>query len=256
MNIVERGGYATVKRDGELVQRTVRYVRQLNRLTTARGMKRAVKENPDLYLALKLLQEQSNRVLELKARMLAGQTDQAIARAIGFPVHGVATFAALYFDVRARLKATSWIRWVAIGVDPGQANSPETLFLLHAWKRGPMVIEPWLDYLGYEQESHNLGSVIGRQRAWIAHLIDVAQLPATSNISKSLWKASYFTLGNPPKAVESTSIRNTVSRNRATILAEYAWEKPKMDQVAEVGRRNQAPINAKSFTMGRLVKTG
>ena len=221
--IVERKGYATIKRDGELVQRAVRCIRRLQRVLTDRGVRRTAKEYADVYWALRLKQETSLRVLELKARVLAGQSDYLIAKLLGLPTRTVETFVAMFFDVRSHLKAGTWIRFAVIGLQPAQSPSVESLLLLHAWRRGPTIIEPWLDYLVHQEEHHDLSTDIGLQRAWIEQLVRVQQLPLDSECLRSLWKLSYFTLGKPPKTVESATINTAVLRNRAEMLSEIAW---------------------------------
>jgi len=224
--IVEKGGYATLQRDGELVQRAVRCIRQLDRALTDRAVRRAAMEYPEVYWALKLHEENSRRVLELKARTLAGQSDDELAFLLGLPRRTVTTFLALFFDVRPRLRAGSWIRHIAIGVPVDQPPSLESLLLLHAWHRGPSVIEPWFDYLDHQEERHDLGTELGLQRAWMEHLIRVQQLPFDAQCLRTLWKLSPFFLAKPPEVVRSTTARTTFLENRARILAEFTWREP------------------------------
>lgn len=224
--IVERGGYTTRRRDGELVQRLVRCVRLLDRARTDKAVRRAALEFPDIFWALRLQQENSTRVLELKARVLAGQPDREIASLLGVPERTIATYLALFFDVRPRLKASSWIVHVAIGAPLGQPPSVETLLLLHAWRRGPFVVEAWLDYLAHQQERHDLDTEVGRRRAWLELLIQVQQLPFEAQTLQTLWKLSPIFLGKPCEVIKSTTVRTTILQNRASVLAEIAWQKP------------------------------
>lgn len=221
--IVARGGYATCRRDGKLVQRAVRCVRQLDRALTDRMLRRTACDYPDVYWALHLQREMSPRVLELKARVLAGQSDEVIARLLGLPRRTVTTFVAMFFDIRSSLKAGTWIRRVVIGVPLDQGPSVESLLLLHAWKRGPTVVEPWLDYLKHQEERHDLHTDVGRQRAWIEYLIRVQQLPFEPRCLKSLWKLSPFILGKSPKVITSTTVGTTILQHRARVLGEIAW---------------------------------
>lgn len=224
--IVNERGYATRRRDGELVQRAVRCTRQLERARTDRAVRRAAMDYPDIYWALRLHQEDSTRVLELKARVLARQSDQVIAKLLGLPSRTVATFIALFFDVRPRLKATVWVRRVAIGLPIDQGPSVENLLLLSAWHNGPSIIPAWLDYLKHQEENHDLSTEVGRQRAAIEHLIRVHQLPFEAHCLRTLWKLSPFFLSKTSQAIQSTTVRATILQNRARILAEINWKEP------------------------------
>ena len=181
---------------------------------------------PYIYWALRLHQEDSTRVLELRARVLAGQSDQVIAKLLGLPSRTVATFVALFYDVRSQLKATVWVRRVAIGLPIDQGPSVETLLLLSAWKNGPGVIPAWLDYLKHQEENHDLRTDVGRQRAAIEHLIRVHQLPFEAHCLKTLWKLSPFFLSKTSQAIQSATVRTTILQNRARILAEIDWKEP------------------------------
>ena len=84
--IVETGAYATRRHDGETICRTVQYIRKLRRLRTDRGARGLAKSYPDIFLALQVLQEAGLRPIEIKARVLARQSDAAIAWRVGLPV--------------------------------------------------------------------------------------------------------------------------------------------------------------------------
>lgn len=118
--LVEIGAYATLKYDGELICRVVRHARKMNRLCAEWGVRRLVKREPDIFFALKLAQEASLRPLEIKARVLARESDRTIARQVGLPVGVAEVFVGLHFDVRKRLHAQSWIATQVAGVLPGR----------------------------------------------------------------------------------------------------------------------------------------
>jgi hypothetical protein len=205
---------------------------------------------------MKLKQEPSTRVLELKARVLAGQSDHVIAQRLGLPTRTVATFVGLFFDVRPRLKANTWISQQAIGVHPWLAPSVENLLLLHVWKRGPAMIEPWLDYLQHQEERHDLCTEIGRQRAWIELLIRVQQLPFNPETLRSLWKLSYFALGESPKTVESVTVNATVLRIRDQILTELAWKESENEELKGIDKSKQTMGFDVNRKFGRCAQAG
>ncbi len=156
-----------------------------------------------------------------------------IARLLGLPSRTVATFVALFFDVRPRIKATVWVRRVAIGLPIDQGPSVETLLLLSVWKNGPAIIPAWLDYLKHQEEHHDLSTEVGRQRAWIKHLIRVHQLPFEIQSLRTLWKLSPFILGKSSSVIKSTTVGTTVLQNRARILAEITWNEPENEGFEE-----------------------
>jgi len=222
LEIVERGGYATLHRDGSMVQRTVRYLRKSYRALSSRGQRNAVKRWPDIYLAMQVSSEATYRPLEIKARVLAGENDAEIARMVGLPRPTVETYNALFLDVRDRLDATCWIKWVVIGLHHERCAGSEALMLTHAWRRGPAVIEPWLDFLK-NQEDHDLGSEIGRQRAWLKLLVDTQQLPFEASVLRSLERNSPFSLGKPPKTVQTATAHGAFRQIRNQFLGQIAW---------------------------------
>ena len=222
MWIVEHGHYATRKRCDELTRRAVHYIRLLQRATTDRHVRSAAKKFPDIYLAMKVANEDSIRILEIKARLLAGQSNAEIAGAIGFPAPAVATFAALFFDVPEKLRAKTWIVRQAIGLPYKQVLSVQAIMLSHAYQRGPAVIEPWMDYLAHVGEKHDLNTEEGRQRAWIDLLVDVQQLPETEKVWKSLQRTCAFTASQSNKTVKKSTVQAAFCQNRAQMLQETA----------------------------------
>ena len=128
--LVEIGAYATLKYDGETVCRVVRHVRKLNRLCAEWGVRRLAKREPDIFFAQKLAQEATLRPLEIKARVLARESDRTIAREVGLPVGVVEVFVGLYFDVRERLHAQSWIATRVGGVGLRRPPTTEPLCLM------------------------------------------------------------------------------------------------------------------------------
>lgn len=256
IRILERRGYATLKRDGELVQRAVRCLRRLYQARTPRGVRSTALKFPDVYWALRLHQEDSLRPLELRARVLAGQPDPVIARLISLPPRTVQTYVALFFDVRDRLQAGPWIRWVVLGLRPDRAPAVESLLLQHAWQRGPTVIEPWLDWLQHRGETRDLSTGAGRQMAWIGLLVRVQQLPIDEATSRRLWKLSRWTLGNPSETLRSAMVSGVIHRNRDRILREVTWKQPASGEDGAIpdamhGRPDSAPREA-----GSLVRAG
>ncbi len=210
----------TRHRDGDFIRRVVHCTKAINRALTTRGMRTVAKRYPDVYLARKVSNEPGHRRLEILARVLAGQSDLAIARAVGLPVSALETYLTLFLDVRERLKAQQWIQRVVIGMPTGWPPSVESVMLAHCWRRGPGMVEPWLDYLRHQGERHSLRTDLGRQRAWLEQLVTMQQLGRTPRFSIPCGKTPILRLGKPPQIVKSRTIAATVSQNRAQILFE------------------------------------
>jgi hypothetical protein len=223
-HIVEVRGYATGRRDGVLVQRAVRYLRQMRKVVSDVGVRGVMRRFPDIFMATKVFGEPSTRTLEIRARVLAGQSNRAIGRAVGLPEKTIETLLDLFFDVRDRLEAGSWIRRQAIGLQLDQAPSLESLMLLHAWRHGPGVIPAWFDFIDHQTERHDLSSDLGRQRASIQLFVDVQQLASDGSTKASLAKKAHFILGNRTKTVNSVSAAGVFSQMGARILEEIAFE--------------------------------
>lgn len=256
VKIVVEADYATRLRDGVLVQRAARYLRAVNRALTDRGVRSAAKKWPDVFLALKVANEATLRPLEIKARVLAGESNPVIARKVGLPLSTVTTYADLFLDLRDALTATCWIKWEVIGLRHDQPPSVESLMLLQAWRRGSNVIGPWLDYLKHQEERHDLGTDLGRQRAWFAHLIRVHQLPFEAQCLRSLWRLSPFFLGKPSDVIRSTTVAAVVLKNRDRLLAEIAWNEPSEPVIAKSNISGWDEEPHKNYEEGKLAQVG
>jgi hypothetical protein len=151
----------------------------------------------------------------------------------------------LFFDVRERLAAGTWIRMIVIGHLPDQTPSVEALALWHCWRRGPSVIEPWFDFLHHQGENHNLQTELGRQRAAIKLLVDVQQLPDTPEVRESLIKKMAYLHQRLPEIPKTASVAGVVSRTAAKILGAIAWQKPEPG-VASSGASSQAAFHGAS----------
>lgn len=221
-----RGRYASRKNLDPLTVRYIEFLRKTLGFTTERGMRTVARKYPDLFLAQKVSNEFTSRPLEIRARVLAGQSNRAIARAVGLPVLTVQAYLGLFFDVRKRLKAKSWIRWIAIGLPLDEPPCVESVLLWHCWKRGPSVIEPWFDYLDHQTENHDLSTEIGRQRSSLELMVRARQLPNVTEIRRSLFKKIAYITETLPEIPKSASIAGVFSRNETRILQEIAWKPP------------------------------
>ncbi len=86
---------------------------------------------------------------ELEARLLAGQTDEAIAASCGLAATAVAAYHALFFDVRDALDADGFVYGVIMGpeVDARVTEDDEEVLLkLLGYAHGPAMIDAALRY--------------------------------------------------------------------------------------------------------------
>jgi len=221
--LVNSGGYAVRRSDGELISRVVRHVRNLNKLCAEWAVQRLAKRDPDIFFALKLANEDSYRPLEVKARTLARQSTRTIAREMGVPGGIVQVYLDLQFDVQDRLGAQTWVSQVA-GLNPSQPPSPEALFLASAYFRGPSVIEAWLDYLQDPSGPCDLRTEDGRRRESIQLLIDTHGLEVDDTTRLTLCKLLSVIASIQPKLTNMPTVGAAVSRNLSYLTPQIRWK--------------------------------
>jgi hypothetical protein len=81
---------------------------------------------------------------EVEARILAGETDEIVARRVGYPVDAVAAFERLFFNVRERIEATSYIMIFVIGPAVHLGLSPDdypAIWKLLGYHLGPVALD-------------------------------------------------------------------------------------------------------------------
>jgi hypothetical protein len=127
---------------------TVDYLRQSHRLRSDRGQRRLAEKMPEIAAARAIQFGDSAQRHEVEAWLLAAQTDHEIADRFDLLPEAVALYERLFFDVRARLDATSYILHTVIGpiIPPGR-NVPDRTRLqkLLAVRGGPAVLEAVLN---------------------------------------------------------------------------------------------------------------
>ena len=94
------------RHDDEWTRRAIRCLTELRRESLGRSSNRP---EPELLQARQLAQQRDWDRAELEARILADQAISEISTTMRIPVGVVAAFEALFFGVRSRLEATSWI---------------------------------------------------------------------------------------------------------------------------------------------------
>jgi hypothetical protein len=254
--LVDRRRNLSCKRDDPLLARTVRYIRALRLSSTEDRLRLLAKKDPDLYLAFQVSQEASNRPLEIKARVLARQSDAGIAWRVGLPVAAVQTFVGLYFDVRDRIDARSYITHCVIGFDPDWRPTPEELMLLTAYLHGPGVIEPWLDFLEHVDEQHDLTTEAGRMRASLQLLLDVHRLPADEATQFSLLRRHRFVDLIGRKIPKLTPVAASVSQTTSRMLHDLPWAKDPAQSMATGASAEGGAAGLRAFRKQQRAQAG
>jgi hypothetical protein len=90
------------------------------------------------------------RRAELEARLLAGETDDVIARKCGMAPAGVTSYHDLYFDVRSKLQASGYIATVVLAGKPYKGIAPddhEAILKSLGYAMGGEMVDEVLDCL-------------------------------------------------------------------------------------------------------------
>ena len=101
----------------DAVRKAYVYRRDLDRRRSEDGRRKVIEAAPEVHAAFELASTGPffGPRREVEARLLAGQDDRTIADRCGLTPEAVGAFADLFFDVRPRLSARSYILHVAIG---------------------------------------------------------------------------------------------------------------------------------------------
>lgn len=245
LEIVSSGKNASLGRDGPDIIRAIRFIRQTREIVRARPMRRVFKQDPALALAYRLANEGGRRELELQCRLLAGQSAGVIAVEMGLTRSIVETYCLMFFDVAERLDATSYILHRVIGMPLVGPPTPEALMMACAYYHGPLMIEPWLDYLDHQCEAHNLKSTEGRMRESIELLIASHSLTFDEVTNFSLVKRLGFVAETHAKMFRRRSVDGVISGNVVVRLGEMLWRATGNEGVSKQ-HRPKRPVSKRS----------
>lgn len=170
--------YFSKKRDDAPTGVAMQYMRELNQARSESKQLRIKKRYSYLTEAYFLYQSWLRSRLEIEARLLAGQSDMAIALAMKIPPPTVQAYRDLFYHIEDRLLASTYISQVVIGVRPGQQPTDEQLFKLQAYSHGPQVIPVWLDYLAEGWDGSSLDTERDRSMATIWFYVQSTRLPS------------------------------------------------------------------------------
>jgi hypothetical protein len=123
--------------------------------------------------------------LRIEAGVLARRTAREIAADEDLPVEIIEAYEALFFDIRSKLNASSYIRWTAIGRDSrtGEIGSWPAFVRQMAYDRGPLVLDAaFMSALPIPPETEADPLRLRLRRLWL-----VMSTPASA-LSPVLWK--------------------------------------------------------------------
>ena len=178
----------------------------------ARGtLEKVEKEMPAFVQARQLSFSPGRQRLELDCRLLARQTDQEIAEAMGLSPEVVATYEGVFYAVRDWLHARVLIQFQAIdlrGVPVDGGPGIPVLMKMSAYNHGPLVIDAWLGYLDRLANPStgplDLSTPSGRAVASIQFHVAAASLPCDDATNMQLLKAFPLLVRNFQRPFVST----------------------------------------------------
>jgi len=103
------------RHDDDWTRQAIRCVKAIHREA---GGRMPYRPEPELLQARQLAQQHDWHRAELESRILADQAISEISTTMRIPVGVVAGFEALFFDVRSRLEAATWIVHEVLGSKP------------------------------------------------------------------------------------------------------------------------------------------
>jgi hypothetical protein len=123
----------------------VTYLRLLAHCNTAEHRLRLAELFPEIERAVEIHSASKYPLRwELESRVLASQDDEAISLTCGVDPAVIATYERLFFNVRDRLSATSWIMRHAIG--ELTATNVGGIWRHYAFVGGPLVLESLIEH--------------------------------------------------------------------------------------------------------------
>ena len=144
LRIVAEHRRVSARRDGPELIRAVDYQRAMARCRTERGRDGVRRRFPDLHEAALMVQAGGPALDEIKARILAGQSDAEIAARCRVSAGAVQSLESLFFETRASVKAHDWIISKVIGPAYNRANpgpNQSAIWLSAGYHAGPLYLE-------------------------------------------------------------------------------------------------------------------
>jgi hypothetical protein len=185
-DLVDSGRYYSRRRDDTATGIAVGYLRDLARCRSARRLERVLDRYQHLHRARQVWEHSGGERLEIETRILARESDVAIAFEMDLPPSTIQAYRDVFFHVDDRIEATHYILFQVVGLQPATPPPARLLMQASAYMRGPLVIEPWLRFLAGETGADDLTTDAGRLRAEIELHVAVNALPETPETSQKL----------------------------------------------------------------------
>jgi hypothetical protein len=183
--------------------------------------------------------------LEVDCRILGRQPAEVIAEMMEVPLTLVDAYKTYFFDVGDRIDAAACIAHHIIGMAPCGAAAPETWMKLFVYQHGPAAIEPWLDYLRHQHETHDLKTFEGWQRDAIDIFLRAQELSYAAEDAERLLKCFPIVMGNWKQARVFRSVSSVLHEKAEETLSRLNWPKPAPEAAAEVLRPAKRPSKAR-----------
>jgi len=185
-HLVRAGRYVSRKRDDIPTAIAVAYIRETSRCLSELRLQRVRDRFRHVDQAHNIWRSAGAEALEIEVRILARQTDVEVGLEMGLPAATIQAYGDLFYAVRDRLHATSYIQFQVISMHPGRPPTPIQLMQMCAYVHGPHVVEPWLEILRDNRSSLDLSSAAGLIAASIELLVLAHSLPTDPETGGSL----------------------------------------------------------------------
>lgn len=233
--LIQEGMYLSRRRDDEPTRIAVSFLRELGKCLTESRLKRVTERYRYLARAHEIWQTAGAVRLQIECRVLARQTNTEIGLAMNLPPETVQAYEDLFFNVRDKINASSYITFEVVGVDPTRPPTPVQLMKLCCYHHGPFMVEPWLDYLSNPDAERDVTTEAGRTAASIELLITVHHLPSDPPTIFSILKRYPFILEMGSKSDASVTAQSAFRGSTERVIADLGLE------TAELGPCSYAP---------------
>jgi hypothetical protein len=238
------------KRDDEATGIAVRFIRETSRCLTELRLRRVREKFRHVVRAHDIWQAGGMEELEIQTRILARQNDMEIGLEMDLPSPTVQAYADLFFAVRDRLHATSYIQFQIVGMHPRRPPTAVQLMQMSAYLRGPCLIEPWLTYLRDESKSRDLSTTAGRMAASLDLLLAVHALADDTDTRWSLVKRLPIVMKNEWDFAVSVPAARAFCESTTNIINDLALPG------AELEPLSYAPVPKSSLRRTRRQQNG
>jgi hypothetical protein len=215
------------KRDGGATGIAVHYIRELAKCRSELRLRRVRERFRHVVRAHDIWQNGGTEELEIQTRILARQNDKEIGLETGLPPETVQAYGDLFFAVRDRLHAASFVQFQIIGMHPRRPPTLIQLMQMCAFVHGPHMIEPWFQYLQEDSVSRDLTSAADRMTASIELFVSAHTLPDDAETYMSVLKRLPFVFKNERKSAVSVPV--TVAFRKSTHAIIVDLELPRVD---------------------------